>query len=135
MVLGTRVIRALFVAADEARVARWIARVEPLLAVNAATAKSISETISHLSEEPVDVIVAGARLADGSRDELLAELFARHPDVPVIAFGGRAEDAVGALGRGAYDALTSSELGRLPATIVRALRDTDLARALRDTHD
>jgi hypothetical protein len=45
---------------------RWIAHANLSLSVNAATATSTREALAHLSEEPVDVIVVGPTLDDGT---------------------------------------------------------------------
>ena len=106
------------------------------LSVNAATAASTREALVHLSEEPVDVIVVGSTLDDGTRDELLNELRARHATIPLIALGAPNEMApLDALAFGAIEALADDETPRLGATMLRAIRDAGLGRALRAAHD
>ena len=84
----------------------------------------------------VDVIVVGPSLDDGTRDELLNELRARHANIPLIAVGGPREPApLDALAYGAIEALGDDETPRLGATMLRAIRDAGLGRALRAAHD
>jgi diguanylate cyclase (GGDEF)-like protein len=121
---------------DIVRRERWIAHAGLSLSVNAATADSTREAVVHLSEEPVDVIIVGPSLDDGTRDELLNELRARHANIPLIAVGGPSEDApLDALAYGAIEALGDDETPRLGATMLRAIRDAGLGRALRAAHD
>jgi diguanylate cyclase (GGDEF)-like protein len=121
---------------DTVRRERWIAHAGLSLSVNAATADSTREAVVHLSEEPVDVIIVGPSLDDGTRDELLNELRARHANIPLIAVGGPNEDApLDALAYGAIEALGDDETPRLGATMLRAIRDAGLGRALRAAHD
>jgi diguanylate cyclase (GGDEF)-like protein len=130
------IVRALFVSNDSERRERWIEHANLSLSVNAATAASTRETLVHLSEEPVDVIVVGTLLDDGTRDELLNELRARHATIPLIAIGGPNEGApLDALAYGAIEALADDESPRLGATMLRAIRDAGLGRALRAAHD
>ncbi len=85
-----------------------------ITSVNAATAESTREAVVHLSEEPVDVIIVGPSLDDGTRDELLNELRARHANIPLIAVGGPDEAApLDALAYGAIEALGDDETPRL----------------------
>jgi diguanylate cyclase (GGDEF)-like protein len=106
------------------------------LSLNAAVAVSTREALVHLSEEPVDVIVVGATLDDGSREELLDELRARHALVPLIAVGGPDESApLLTLSYGAIEALADDETARLGPAMLRAIRDAGLGRALRAAHD
>jgi diguanylate cyclase (GGDEF)-like protein len=106
------------------------------LSVNAATAVSAREALMHLSEEPVDVIVVGPLLDDGTRDELLNEMRARHATIPLIAIGPvNAAAPLEALAYGAIEALAEDETTRLGATMLRAIRDAGLGRALRAAHD
>jgi diguanylate cyclase (GGDEF)-like protein len=126
----------LFVSNDSVRRARWIEHASLSLSVNAATAVSTREALVHLSEELVDVIVVGSLLDDGTRDELLNELRARHATIPLIAVGGPNELApLDALAHGAIEALADDETPRLGATMLRAIRDAGLGRALRAAHD
>ncbi len=121
---------------DTVRRERWIAHAGLSLSVNAATAESTREALVHLSEEPVDVIIVGPSLDDGTRDELLNELRARHANIPLIAVGGPSERApLEALAYGAIEALGDDETPRLGATMLRAIRDAGLGRALRAAHD
>ena len=121
---------------DTVRRERWIAHAGLSLSVNAATADSTREAVVHLSEEPVDVIIVGPSLDDGTRDELLNELRARHANIPLIAVGGPSEPApLDALAYGAIEALGDDETPRLGATMLRAIRDAGLGRALRAAHD
>ncbi len=121
---------------DTVRRERWIAHAGLSLSVNAATADSTREAVVHLSEEPVDVIIVGPSLDDGSREELLNELRARHANIPLIAVGGPNEPApLDALAYGAIEALGDDETPRLAATMLRAIRDAGLGRALRAAHD
>ena len=90
----------------------------------------------HLSEEPVDVIVAGATLDDGTRDELLDEMRSRHALLPLIAIGEPNELApLETLAYGAVEALADDETARLGPAMLRAIRDAGLGRALRAAHD
>jgi diguanylate cyclase (GGDEF)-like protein len=121
---------------DTVRRERWIAHAGLSLSVNAATAESTREAVVHLSEEPVDVIIVGPSVDDGTRDELLNELRARHANIPLIAVGGPSESApLEALAYGAIEALGDDETPRLGATMLRAIRDAGLGRALRAAHD
>lgn len=130
------IVRALFVSNDASRRERWIEQAGLSLSVNAATAESTREAMVHLSEEPVDVIVVGPALDDGTRNELLNELRARHATIPLIAIGGPDEGApLDALAYGAIEALADDETARLGATMLRAIRDAGLGRALRAAHD
>ena len=129
-------MRALFVSNDTVRRERWIEHAGLSLSVNAATAASTRETLIHLSEEPVDVIIIGSTIDDGTRDELLNEMRARHAHIPLIAIGGPNELApLDALAYGAIEALGDDETPRLGATMLRAIRDAGLGRALRAAHD
>jgi diguanylate cyclase (GGDEF)-like protein len=90
----------------------------------------------HLSEEPVDVIVFGATVDDGSRDELLGDLRARHAMLPLIAIGAPNEVApLDTLAYGAIEALADDDTARLGPAMLRAIRDAGLGRALRAAHD
>ena len=130
------VIRVLFVSNDAERRDRWIDQLSPSLSVNAALAESTREALIHLSEEAVDVIVAGATVHDGTRDDLLEEIRTRHLSIPVIAIGEPGEQApLDALNFGAIEALADADSARLGATMLRAMRDADLGRALRAAHD
>jgi diguanylate cyclase (GGDEF)-like protein len=104
--------------------------------LNAAVAVSTREAMVHLSEEPVDVIVCGAALDDGTRDELLDELRARHALLPLIAIGAPSQLApLDTLAYGAIEALADDETARLGPAMLRAIRDAGLGRALRAAHD
>jgi diguanylate cyclase (GGDEF)-like protein len=104
--------------------------------LNAAVAVSTREAMVHLSEEPVDVIVFGATLDDGTRDELLDELRARHAMLPLIAIGAPSQLApLDTLAYGAIEALADDETARLGPAMLRAIRDAGLGRALRAAHD
>lgn len=106
------------------------------LSLNAAVAVSTGEAMVHLSEEPVDVIVFGATVDDGTRDELLDELRARHALLPLIAIGAPNELApLDTLAYGAIEALADDETARLGPAMLRAIRDAGLGRALRAAHD
>jgi hypothetical protein len=77
----------------------------------------------HLSEEPVDVIVFGATVDDGTRDELLDELRARHAMLPLIAIGAPNQVApLDTLAYGAIEALADEETARLGPAMLRAVR-------------
>ena len=130
------IVRALFVSNDNVRREHWIAHASLSLSVNAATATSMRDALVHLSEEPVDVIIVGPTLEDGTRDELLNELRARHATIPLIAIGAPDEiEPLDALAFGAIEALADAETTRLGATMLRAIRDAGLGRALRAAHD
>jgi len=130
------IVRALFVSNDTDRRECWIEHAGLSLSVNAATAVSTRETLVHLSEEPVDVIIVGPTLDDGTLDDLLNELRSRHATIPLIAIGGPDELApLDALAFGAIEALADNETSRLGATMLRAIRDAGLGRALRAAHD
>ena len=130
------VIRALFISNDSQRRDRWIQHAGVSLTLNNAVAASQGEALIHLREEPVDIVVLGERLNDGTRNELLAELRVRNGDLPILAIGEPGELApLDALEHGAFEALADDETPRLGAMIVRALRDADLSRALRAAHD
>ena len=129
-------IRVLFASNDAAGRDRWIEHLQLSLTINAATAVSTREALIHLSEEAVDVIVTGATLDDGTRDELLAEVRERHPTIPIIAIGAPGAAApFDAFDHGAIEALAHDEVPRLAALMLRAMRDADLGRALRSAHD
>lgn len=119
---------------DVPTAADLLARVTEVLSLNALCVTSIHDALVHLSEEPVDAVIAGTAPEDGSRDELLSELGTRHPGVPVIVIAP-ADAAAEAFALGAFDVLDESEAGRLGTTILRSIRDADLARALRAAHD
>lgn len=126
------VVRALFASNDAVRCDQWITNASEILSVNAATAVSIREVLAHLSEEAVDVVIAGPHLDDGTRDELLEELSSRHPHLPTIAVGVDDPQAtLEVLDRGAFEALRADEASRLAPSMMRAVRDAELGRALR----
>ncbi len=130
------VVRVLFVSDDAVRCDHWIEQTSQTLTINAAVAGSTREALIHLSEEVVNVIVVGSTIEDGTRDELLAELSARHMTIPVIAIGAPGLTApLDALDLGAIEALADHETARLGGTMLRAMRDADLGRALRNAHD
>jgi diguanylate cyclase (GGDEF)-like protein len=121
---------------DTARCERWIEHAGLSFSLNAAVAVSTREALVHLSEEPVDVIIVGATLDDGSREVLLDELRARHALLPLIAVGGAGEPApLDTLAYGAIEALAHDETARLGPAMLRAIRDAGLGRALRAAHD
>ncbi len=114
------------------RCERWIQQAGLSLSLNAAVAASTREALLHLSAEPVDVIVAGYALDDGTFGDLLDEIHARHPLLPVIAIGASGARApLDALAYGAFEVLSNDETARLGATMLRAIRDAGLGRALR----
>ena len=130
------VVRVLFVSNDAPRRDHWIEQTSRTLTINAAIAQSAREALIHLSEEVVNVIVVGALLDDGTRDDLLDVLRSRHLTIPVIAIGEPgAEAPLAALEFGAIEALADDETVRLGTTMLRAMRDADLGRALRAAHD
>jgi diguanylate cyclase (GGDEF)-like protein len=99
-------------------------------------AASTREALLHLSEEPVDVIVAGATLDDGTLDVLLGELCVRHATLPLIAIGRPSASApFDTLACGAIEALADDETARLGPAMLRAIRDAGLGRALRAARD
>lgn len=129
-------MRALFVSNDGGSRDRWIAHATLSLTVNAATAASAREALTHLSQELVDVAIVGPTLDDGTRDDLLDELRARHATLPVIAIGRAGElPPLEALTFGAIEVLADDDSPRLGATMLRAIRDAGLGRALRAAHD
>jgi diguanylate cyclase (GGDEF)-like protein len=135
-VTAITVIRVLFVSSDATGRDCWIEQLQRSLTINAAIAVSTREALIHLSEEAVDVIVAGATLDDGTRDELLAEIGTRHPTIPIIAIGApNAPAPLETFDHGAIEALAYDETPRLAALMLRAMRDADLGRALRSAHD
>ncbi len=130
------IVRALFVSNDLPRRERWVEQAGLSLALNAAVAASTREALIHLSEEPVDVIIVGATIDDGTRDELLDELRARHALLPLITLGQPNERApLHTLAYGAIEALADDETARLGPVMLRAVRDAGLGRALRAAHD
>jgi diguanylate cyclase (GGDEF)-like protein len=129
-----KVVRALFVFGDVLAAAELMARVGEMLPLNAVSVATIHDALAHLSEEAVDAVVAGVPPEDGTLDELLGELGTRHPGIPAIVIAS-GEAAVQAFAHGAFDVLDEREAGRLGTTILRSIRDADLARALRTAHD
>ena len=130
--MDSTVVRALFVSNDAVRRAQWVMNAAESISLNAATASTVPEVLAHLSEEAVDVIVVGPQLDDGSRDDLLAELSVRHPHLPAIAIGvDDPRDTLEVLDRGAFEALRADESSRLASSMLRAIRDAELGRALR----
>ena len=81
-------------------------------------------------------MIAGPTVDDGTFNELIDELRARHATIPIIAVG-RAGDLppLETLAYGAIEALADDETRRLGATMLRAIRDAGLGRALRAAHD
>jgi diguanylate cyclase (GGDEF)-like protein len=125
----------LFVASDQGRCDTWIARAGFSLALNAAAVASVREAIIHLSEEHVDVVVVGASSDDLLAFETVAELNARYAMLPIVAIADDASLASAMLDRGAFDVLLEDETPRLGLTLLRAVRDAGLSRALRTAHD
>ncbi len=105
------------------------------MALNAAVVSTFRDAIAHLAEEPVDVVVLGTTAGDGSSADLLAELNARHPTLPIVAIADDDASASALLERGAFDVLLDAETPRLGVTLRRAVRDVELGRALRHAHD
>ena len=67
---------------------------------------------------------------------MLDELRARHATIPLIAIGAPNErEPLDALAFGAIEALADDDTTRLGATMLRAIRDAGLGRALRAAHD
>ena len=129
-------IRALFISNDPARRERWIEQAGLSLALNAAVAASTREALIHLSHEAVDVIVAGSALDDGTRDDLLNDVRARHATPPIVVVGEPGEGVpLDALAHGAIEVLADDETARLGATMLRTMRDAGLGRALRAAQD
>jgi DNA-binding NtrC family response regulator len=118
------------------RCERWIEHAGLSLSLNAAAAASMRDALLHLAAEPVDVVVAGYRLDDATFAELLAEIRSRYPLLPVLAIGVPGERApLDALAEGAVEVLAADDTVRLGATMVRAIRDAGLGRALRAAQD
>jgi diguanylate cyclase (GGDEF)-like protein len=105
------------------------------LALNAAAVGTLREAISHLAEEDVDVVVVGASPDDLLAFETVAELNARYATLPIVAIADDASLASAMLERGAFDVLLEDETPRLGLTLLRAVRDAGLSRALRTAHD
>ncbi len=93
------------------------------------------DAIAHLAEEPVDVVVLGTTIDEASPVDILGELNARHPTLPVVAIASDPAAAGRLLELGAFDVLLDDETPRLGVTLRRAVHDVELGRALRTAHD
>jgi diguanylate cyclase (GGDEF)-like protein len=96
---------------------------------------TLREALAHLAEEQVDVVVLGTTVDDGMPLDVLVELNQRHASLPIIAIADSAALASLLWERGAFDVLFADETPRLGLTILRAVRDAGLSRALRSAHD
>jgi len=76
-------------------------------------ARTVAETLQHLSEGSVDVVLLDLSLPDGARLDGLLRVRELYPDVPVIALAGLNDEslAVQALQAGAQDYLTKGRMG------------------------
>ncbi len=95
------------------------------------TGRTLGEARAILTKKAFDVILLDLRLPDGNGLDLLAELHASHPALPVVfltAFG-TVEGAIRAMKQGAFDFLMKPcKLGEIEATLAKAVRVQSLAR-------
>jgi diguanylate cyclase (GGDEF)-like protein len=132
---GSKVVRGLFVSSDAERCETWIARAGLALALNAAAVTTFRDAITHLAEEPVDVVVLGVMVDAAAMADALCDLRSRHATLPIVAITGEASLVPLLLDRGAFDVLLEDETPRLGVTLMRAVREVELGRALRSAHD
>ena len=131
----SKVVRGLFVASGTQRRDIWIARAGLSVALNAAVVTTVRAALAHLAQEPVDVVVVGSTVDEGAPVDVLLELSARHPTLPIVAIAADARAATLMLEQGAFDVLLDEETPRLGVTLRRAVHDVELGRALRNAHD
>jgi DNA-binding NtrC family response regulator len=94
-------------------------------------ADSVATAKSLLSSEPYDVVLLDYRLPDGTGFDLIPELEARLPGVPMVMITahGTVDDAVEAMRRGAFTYVQKPvEAEELNAHIVKAMEMAELRR-------
>jgi DNA-binding NtrC family response regulator len=120
---------------EDERLIRWSLRTaleaEGLEIVEAAT---VADGRAALAAADPDAVLCDVRLPDGSGLDVVRQVAADSPDVPVLVVTayGSVEDAVAAMKAGAYDYLTKPvEPAVLLPLVRRALERTELRREIR----
>ena len=92
---------------DEASLRQTMARILQRAGYEVTTAATGTEGLTLVSEHPFDLLYLDIRMPDASGLELLKDIHARFPDLPVILFTAQPDlhSAVEALRRGATDYL------------------------------
>ena len=122
---------------DERGVREGLCRAVSSAGHRAVPAAGVSEARAAVAKETPECVLLDVRLKDGDGIEFLAELRNKlAPDSPVImatAYGD-SERTIAAMKGGAFDYVTKPfDLPALLATVERALRQRDLARAASQT--
>ena len=109
---------------DDASIRDGLARALTRQGYTVSLAGSLAEARTHLGKGGHDAVLLDIRLGDGDGLELLKEVRATMPDLPVImatAYGDSAR-AITAMKRGAFEYLTKPfDLPQLNATLARAV--------------
>jgi DNA-binding NtrC family response regulator len=118
---------------DETGLRQGLVSAVERLGLRALAAAGLKEARALLLTETVDCVLLDIRLRDGDGLDLLAELRAKQPDVPVIVATayGDSERTIRAMRDGAFDYLTKPfDFPLLLSTVQRAVKQRELSRSL-----
>ncbi len=127
-------IRAIVVAGDTADGARWAASARDDLSLDVRHAGSVADALRIAETRALDVAIVGTTIGEHNHRDVLRALTVACEDLPVVIVGDLEHDAIrDALSLGAIDVVALDDLGRLGASVARALRDGLMAALLRRT--
>lgn len=121
--------RTILVADDEKNIREGLAMALELEGYEALTAVDGNDAWSIMNSRPIDMVVSDLRMPGMSGEELLKNITASYPTVPVVILTGHGtiESAVQAMRNGAIDFLTKPiNLDKLSVLVKRALANRDL---------